>query len=354
MTATKSLKFENLKIQFSNSITGNFLRLPHSIINVLESTDYAIQEFGIGVHFHNSDTPIVHLGWDGHDSGSNENTVLINPILASVYDINQKFPLVDLYIERYDQTRLATEVYVIPETSDDWEIIDSNAMKFQNGEILHQTRIVTPGETLICYLEGIVTKFKIDKVVPSLTSARLTDGSLVVVAPKVNKTRFMKVEHAHNDDNMLKSDTYQIIKKVVLRSTICEVDCTKKKPFVVYVNNGVLLPSQKGYLSIIQCSLRQLKKSDSDNKTVDVLPKKIGVSIKCNSLVPENHICLSSYLWEAFFAHPTNGAKMKLEFLQICQTSMIPGENVKVIIKYFGKDFSSKSEKSYRDLLKGS
>ncbi|CAI4618327.1 CBM_collapsed_G0033800.mRNA.1.CDS.1 [Saccharomyces cerevisiae] len=312
MTTTKRLKFENLRIQFSNAIVGNFLRLPHSIINVLESTNYAIQEFGIAVHSHNSDIPIVHLGWDGHDSGSSENVVLINPVLATVYDLNQKSPLVDLYIQRYDHTHLATEVYVTPETSDDWEIIDANAMRFQNGEILHQTRIVTPGETLICYLEGIVTKFKIDRVEPSMKSARITDGSLVVVAPKVNKTRLVKAD------------------------------------------DGAQLPSQKGYASIVKCSLRQSKKSDSDNKSVGIPSKKIGVFIKCDSQIPENHIALSSHLWDAFFTHPMNGAKIKLEFLQMNQANIISGRNATVNIKYFGKDVPTKSGDQYSKLLGGS
>ena len=354
MTATKSLKFENLRIQFSNDIVGNFLRLPHSIINVLESTSYAIQEFGIAVHYHNSDTPIVHLGWDGHDSGLNENTVLINPVLATVYNFNQRSPLVDLYIQRYDHTHLATEVYVTPETSDDWEIIDANAMRFQNGEILHQTRIVTPGETLICYLEGIVTKFKIDRIAPSIRSARITDGSLVIVAPKVNKTRLVKAEHDHNNNTMPKSDTFQLLKKVILRSTVCKMDRPKNNLFVVYVNDGMQLPSQKGYASIVKCNPRQSKKGDSDNKIVGMHPKKIGVSIKCDSQIPENHIALSAYLWEAFFTYPINGAKIKLEFLQVSQKNMISGRNVIVNIKYFGKDISTKSGNQYIKLLGGS
>lgn len=354
MTTTKRLKFENLRIQFSNAIVGNFLRLPHSIINVLESTNYAIQEFGIAVHSHNSDIPIVHLGWDGHDSGSSENVVLINPVLATVYDLNQKSPLVDLYIQRYDHTHLATEVYVTPETSDDWEIIDANAMRFQNGEILHQTRIVTPGETLICYLEGIVTKFKIDRVEPSMKSARITDGSLVVVAPKVNKTRLVKAEYGHSNKTILKNGAIQLLKKVILRSTVCKMDFPKDNLFVVYISDGAQLPSQKGYASIVKCSLRQSKKSDSDNKSVGIPSKKIGVFIKCDSQIPENHIALSSHLWDAFFTHPMNGAKIKLEFLQMNQANIISGRNATVNIKYFGKDVPTKSGDQYSKLLGGS
>ncbi|EHN01576.1 Pex1p [Saccharomyces cerevisiae x Saccharomyces kudriavzevii VIN7] len=352
MTATNSLKFENLRIQFSNAVVGNFLRLPHSIINVLESTNYTIQEFGIAVHSHNSDTPIVHLGWDGHDSGSNENTILINPVLATVYNMNQKSPLADLYIQRYDHTRLATEVYITPETSDDWEIIDANSMRFQNGEILHQTRIVTPGETLICYLEGIVTKFKVERLVPSLSSARITDGTLVVVAPKLNKTRSAKT---HNNNTNSKSDTSQLLKKEVLRSTICKNDTPERNLFVAYVNDGIELPSQKGYVSIIQCNLRQTKKNGStDSKVVGIPPKMIGVCIKRDKQVPKNHIALSSYLWEAFFTHPINGARIKLQFLQTGQTNMTSERNVKVNIKYFGETLPSKDNDQYINLLQGS
>ncbi|EJS43004.1 pex1p [Saccharomyces arboricola H-6] len=354
MAATRSLKFENLRIQFSNAIVGNFLRLPHSIINVLESTNYAIQEFGIAIHPHNSDTTIVHLGWDGYDSASNKNTILINPVLAAVYNINQKSPLVDLYIQRYDHTCLATEVYVTPETSDDWEIIDANAMRFQNGGILHQTRIVTPGEILICYLEEIVTKFKIDKVVPPLTSARISDGTLVVVAPKVNKARSVETERHHRNRTTSQIDASRVLKSEVLRSTVCKKWDAENNLFVVYVNDKVELFSQKGYVSIIHCNSRQSKKNDSDNKVVGVPLKKIAVCIKRDNEIPKNHISLDSYIWEALFTHPINGAKIKLEFLQISQVNMSSEKNIKVNIKYFGEKFSSKRSDEIINLLKGS
>ncbi|CAI1530379.1 hypothetical protein SEUBUCD650_0K00320 [Saccharomyces eubayanus] len=352
MTATNSLHFNNLKVQFSNFIVGNFLRLPHSIINVLESTNYAIQEFGIAIHSHDSDKPIVHLGWDGYDSASSDNTVLINPILANLYNFNQKSPLVDLYIQRYDHTRLAKEVYVTPETSDDWEIIDANATRFQNGEILHQTRIVTPGETLICYLDGIVTKFKIDKVVPeALTSSRITDGSLVVVAPKVNKERSMKNEYRPSIDKKSNSDVFLPSKRKILRSTICKNGLTEKELFVVYVDDEVELASTRGYVSIVQCNSRQSKKNEPENKVIGVPPKKIGVRIKHDNQVPKNHIALSLYTWEALFTRPVNGTKIKLEFLKTSEMNMKPVGNITVNIKYYGENSSLKDEDEFIKLL---
>ncbi|AMD21585.1 HFL271Cp [Eremothecium sinecaudum] len=187
MTADQNvLSFKRLRVSYSDRIHGNFLRLPSAVASVLDSSNVPIHELGILLQ-----PGDCHVGWDGHESTKPSidgiPVVEINPILAAEYGVAEG-QFVDIHVTRYEESRVATEVHVEPLTSDDWEIISSHVAFFQD-EILFQTRLVATGSRLLCYLDQIVGRFLVKKVVPNLGAARISADTELIIAPRENEAR---------------------------------------------------------------------------------------------------------------------------------------------------------------------
>ncbi|GAV55551.1 hypothetical protein ZYGR_0AV01830 [Zygosaccharomyces rouxii] len=327
MTASKpgELHFSSIRIVSANDIRGNFVRLPSSIVQTIESTGISIQEFGISII--RGDREILHAGWDGYESQGYTNgqpTIDINPILAKEFGLTIG-SIVDLNISKYGASQTATEVHVEPESSDDWEIIESNSLFFQD-EILHQTRIVTVGEMLICYIDNVVSKFRINKIFPeTLKSARINTGSLVVIAPRENRTRF-PVENTKARELNKPMETVARLKRSIITAA-----STNLQGLQIRVHPGEF-ESECALVSILYNSL-DMRHRQALKKVSGKYASDIACAVAIDDTVPSGHIMLSSLVWDCLCTAPENGIKLKIEFCLSQSFANDSSNAVKVLIK---------------------
>lgn len=325
---SNQLQFYSFRVTSSDEIKGNFVRLPSSIVQTLESTGIAIQEFGITISKEGKE--LLHLGWDGYESHGlldGQPTIDINTILAKEVNLHVGMS-VDLTVRKYDETQTATEVYVEPDTSDDWEIIESHAMFFQD-EILHQTRIVTLGETLLCYVDNTVSKFKVKKLTPDpLRSARIGTGSLIIVAPRENKWR-MQRKHTKNDSRKLStSNRYAPSCNSFIKRSIHFTD-PAMNDIKIWLHPDEV-KSEFAYVSILQNSLDSQHNAKQDKPLK--YSKKIAVVAESSGNISKEHIMLSSLVWDSLCVVSKNGCKVQVEFFSEDDHNLNP-KNVSVILR---------------------
>lgn len=329
------LQFNTLRVCTSNDIRGNFIRLPSSIVNTLETTGIAIQDFGIEICQNRKS--LLHVGWDGYESQgflNGQPTIEINPVLAQRMKLHPT-ATVDLFVSKYDQTRTATEVSVEPETSDDWEIIESHALFFQD-EILHQTRIVTLGETLLCYIDNIVCKFTINKIEPTtLKSARINTGSLIVISPRENKARIQN-NHAQTESKKLNKSMESItISNSKIKRSIYGVE---EDSHMELYTHGNEITSKLACVSILHNAL-DLKHHGKQEKQENVVKhaKRVVVAVKSREEIPEGHVAMAPLVWDALWTSSKNGCKVIIEHLDQEQPH-INMRNIKVILTSLQED----------------
>ncbi|SCU86862.1 LAFA_0E03466g1_1 [Lachancea sp. 'fantastica'] len=306
MTQDAELSFQSLRIVFSDRIRGNFVRLPVSIVHVLENTSIPVQEFGITI---NTDGNKVHVGWDGFEalqSLNGQSCVEINPILASAHKIREG-SVVDLSIRQFDQGLVASEVYVEPQSSDDWEVIDGNA-RFIQDNMLSQTRIVVQDELLICYVEQTVAKFTIQKIVPHFSgAARITTDTLVMVAPKVNRSRLVNGKSERHDD------TRSVHKPSVLR-TVQQTENLRGYSMRVAPQ---IAKSSLALVSIIKNPLEPSSEESSEEETKLERAQSIAVSVTADPQTDAKHVALSRFTWDSLGIDARNGYKLKVAFVSL-------------------------------------
>lgn len=326
------LHFRAVRVNLSSDIRNNFVSLPSSIVQTLESTGIAVQEFGIAISVNGID--VLHVGWNGYESQgylNGQSVIDINPILAKEVDLVSGVP-VDLTVSVYDQTRTAKEVFVEPMTSDDWEIIESHAMFFQD-EILHQTRIMTSGEVLICYVDNVVSRFRIKKVIPeTLQSARIDTGSLIVIAPRENLARVQKSQ-VHNERKRLslQGKAANTIHSSVKRTLLSPND-QKSHGMKVFLNCGEV-KCKYAFISILQNSI-ETKHSAKQEKSLK-FASRIAVEVECASdcrALPPAHIQMTSLVWETLCQSPQNGNRICVDFFND-ESSLPNSHDIKVILR---------------------
>lgn len=326
MMASKpsTLHFTAIRIHFSNEIRGNFIRLPSSIVQTLESTGISIQEFGIGIFREGKE--LLHVGWDGYESQGYINgqpSIDINPILAKEFNLFSGLA-VDLNISRYGDAQAASEVYVEPETSDDWEIIESNSMFFQD-EILHQTRVVTVGEMLICYVDNVVSKFRIQKIIPAnLKSAKINTGSLIIVAPRENKLRAPRDSPKHQELKKIPHNA-TTLKRTVIRGKEVELRNVEAR---VHPSD---LEYEYAFISIVHNSF-DIKHNQSVKNAINKYSHNIAVTVASDVTIPNGSILLSPLVWNSLYTSPQNGLKLKVEFFDGHSIISDPSK-IKVLVK---------------------
>ncbi|AEY98055.1 FAFR371Wp [Eremothecium gossypii FDAG1] len=304
MTAEQSLEFFQLRVVYSDAIRGNFVRLPGNVISVLESTAIPVHEFGIQVQ-----PGGWYVGWDGHESQQTvggQPVLEVNPVLGGELGV-QVGQTVDIRVRHYDEQAVAAEVYVEPEGSDDWEVIEANAMFFQD-EMLFQTRIVSPGAKLVCYVDRIVARCRVQRVVPeSLAAARLSTDTLVVVAPRVNKAR--KAAAPAAAEPLPVAEKAKALGSVLLRSTF---RATASPRLSVEVPPGGV-QSPVAFVSVVRNPLELRAPSKEDAVTQPA--RRIAVEVVASGEVPAGHVSLSHSVWQCLALTRDNGEKVKLEFV---------------------------------------
>lgn len=340
------LRFQSLHIRTSHEIKGNFIRLPSYIVQTLENTGIAIQEFGILIL--KNGKGLLHVGWDGYESQSylsGQATIEISPVLAQSLGA----PIgsaVDLVVSRYGSSRTAEEVYVEPETSDDWEIIESHSQFFQE-EILHQTRIVTVDETLFCYVDNVTCRFKIQRIVPSsLRSARINTGSLIVVAPRVAASRIQRANsHAKN----LPATSLESLNplEVTTKRSMCEVGDRDDGDMRIYINSKEM-KSQLCFVSILHNSLdlKHQGKHDKQDKSQKVA-KKVAVAVEGRDDMPKGHVAMTPIVWDALWFQSQNGCKVIVEWLKV-EENNVEGRQILAVLRPVAHSDEAKSNAKHR------
>lgn len=323
----EQLFFHHIRVNLSNDVNDNFVSLPGSVVQTLEATGIPIQEFGISILLNGEEK--LHVGWNGYDSQgylNGQSTIDINPILAKEANLTSGVQ-VSLAIKRLDQRHIAQEVFVEPLTSDDWEIIESHATFFQD-EILHQTRIVTLSEALICYVDNVVSRFVIKKIVPHhLKSARIDRGSLVVVAPRENLKRAQK-NHTNTERrrSMANRETNPINWHV--KRSLYPRETNKITGLRILLNSEEI-HSRYACLSILQNSI-EFKKSAKQEKPAKNL-QKIIVEVQSGE-VPRDHIDMAPLVWSALSFEPGNGTRINVDFI-MDESSFATGKAIKVTLR---------------------
>ena len=292
------LQFHGLKVEYSNSIKGNFIRLPERICQTLDSTPYPIQDFDICIK-----TPkhTFHLGWDGFTSQKSDQVVMIHPLIGSIYGINNN-ARVNISISRCDKDSYVSEVHVEPVTSDDWEVIESNSEILQD-EILHQTRIVSTGNIIICYVGNIIVKLLVKQILPkTLKTGRIVDGSLIIVEPKENKIRRKEVLNVNET-----SGKPEVLQQMMLRSVAWKLDDGQTDPMTVWIHPSKI-KSQFAFISIID-NLLELGKDDKNEKereSQQIFPaERIAVNVKAirpGVRRPTTALIPSSMVWNTLLS----------------------------------------------------
>ncbi|AET38664.1 AAA family ATPase peroxin 1 Ecym_3161 [Eremothecium cymbalariae DBVPG len=307
MKGDNSLLFNHLRLVTSDQIRGNFVRLPTSVISVLESTNIPVHEFGVLIQ-----PGSCYVGWDGHESRqtiNGEPVIEINPVLAQDFQLKVG-QIIDIQINHYNDSLVASEVFVEPETSDDWEIIESNAMFFQD-EMLFQTRIVNPGGKLVCYVDRIVARFNVKKVVPeNLTAARISTNTMMIIAPRVNNKAPKVVK---KPTSLLVTEKTKECKPIIRRTTF--KPAAGKKLTIELSKSDV--KSTIAYISILQNPLDlQMVPAATKEEGITHPAKRIAVDVKAVESLEVGHIRMSLQVWNCINGTRSNGEKIKIEFLQ--------------------------------------
>ncbi|QLL34587.1 hypothetical protein HG536_0G04490 [Torulaspora globosa] len=335
------LRFRSLHIRTSNEIKGNFIRLPSHIVQTLENTGVIIQEFGISILQNGKN--VLHVGWDGYESQSymsGQATVEINPVLAQSVGI----PIgsaIDITVGRYGSSRMAEEVYVEPETSDDWEIIETHSQFFQE-EMLHQTRIVAIDETLFCYVDNVTCRFKIKKIIPeSLRSARINNGSLIAVAPRVAASRVQKAP-AHSRTLSTTTSVDQLNRPdVAIKRSMYNFTGMNDQNMRISVNSSEI-KSQFSFVSILQNALDIKHQGKYGKQETNLkITRKIAVAVEGRDDIPKGHVAMTPIVWDALWFQAQNGYKVVIEFLKE-EKSDTAASQIMVVLRPFAKSDKAK------------
>lgn len=301
------LLFNSINLNFSSDIKGNFVRLPSSIIHALEQTRLPINQFGITLQEeHQTETDLITIGWDGLSSLDNE-SIDINPLL-----LNHNIQKVNIRLKNFDSHNVASEVYIEPLTSNDWEIIEKNSTYLQDN-ILSQTRFVELNKILICYINNtLFCKFKVKKIMSDndMPVTILSNGTLIIVSPLENKSRMKNP----------KKKT-PILETGILRSLILKEDDKMFLNTTCFINKNNRKSYSMAKISIIENPL-------------DTFPENnipILVNIR-ESKIPQNQIGITTTLYNTLSLNNHNGYKIKIEYLH--DTVMpIDINNTKLIFK---------------------
>ncbi|CUS21374.1 LAQU0S03e01090g1_1 [Lachancea quebecensis] len=299
------LKFKSIKLTLFDGIRSNFVRLPSSIVQVLENSPIPVHEYGIEI---NGEKYNFSVGWDGFESSHGLNgqaAVQINPVLAATCGVRDG-DVVDLTIRHFSDSLVAREVYIEPQTSDDWEIIERNA-RFLQDDILHQTRIVAKNSILICYVERTIAKFKIQRLVPeTLDIARLGMDTLVVISPMLNKSRIS------NGKPKSQLETFVTHSPRLLRS-ICWNE--NLSGYSVGVSPGDVR-SPLAFISIVRNPLEGKVQDDgaADDTAIECA-QRIAVKVFTIKHLESSQIVLSDLACESLGILKKNGEKVKIEHI---------------------------------------
>lgn len=337
--STNQLRFRSLHVGTANEIKGNFIRLPSYIVQTLENTGVTIQEFGISIVQNGKN--VVHVGWDGYESRSGmsgQTAIEINPMLAQSVGLPMG-SAVDITVDRYGDTRIAEEVYVEPESSDDWEIIETHSEFFQE-EMLHQTRIVAMDETLLCYVDSVTCRFKVKKIIPeSLGSARINNGSLIVVAPRVAASRAQK---AHTKSLPVNTGAEQLSRpEMAIKRSMFRFAGKNDQNMRIGVNSREM-KSQFSFVSILHNALDIKRQGKHDKQEADSkIARKIAVAVEGHDDIPQGHVAMTPIVWDALWSQPENGCKVIVEFLK--QEEYDTADNqIMVVLRPFAKNDKTK------------
>lgn len=288
----QELSFQGLRVVFSQELDSNLVRLPNKVCQLLDQSNIPIQEFGIRI---NSD---AYVGWDGQSSKNfhgSDHILEMNAILAGEYRL-QMGQLVDISVKRYGNDTFVNEVYVEPNTFQDWERIDANSAYFQD-QILYQTRLVKQRAKLLCFMQNLVCKFTINSISPQdIEVGRLTNDTLVIVSPKVKEENF-------DNETLVINGSERVVKRTLLGEELIGFTIALKGPQHDY-----------SLVSLVQNPIEGLKEKEGID---GVQPDEICCRVIQDSSLADDDVKVSELLRHVLKLSPTNGYKIKITYVKI-------------------------------------
>jgi len=341
-------------IKFNNEVTGNFIRLPSRVADVIYSSHVEIQRFRFKLNEQ------WYFSWDGFDS-SNDKCIEINPVLGKTLGFTTDQSIL-FEVEQFDALNsLLSEVHVKPLSSDDWEIAEQHSSYLQE-EILNQTKIVNLGGILVCYVGNNVCRLRVETLIPKkLQVGLIGDGSLIIVEPIENKLRSTKLN--------IKSEAVTLSSKRLLcwnMETNSHSSLVLDKGTNMYMNKGEII-SEFGYVSIIGNKIEKespqvnAHKVSEHSTSVLKYSKRVAVRIlpleteQVNKL-PASHILLGDAVWDSLGISrgqiPNNGTRINVEYVNNYETPNKVSQADSRIIFHFFNDEGDDIECTIDNILK--
>lgn len=276
-----------VKLAINNDIRGNFIRLPTDIVDELYSRDVDLQDYYFQI-----DSKLQFLSWDGLES-THADCMEVNAAVATQMGVlSQVGQYFGIEVLVFGEDAKVRDVYVVPVTSADWEIMENNVLLLQS-EFIQYTKLVYLEGIITCYIGNNLTcQVKVQKIEPKgLAIGQLVEGSLVIVEPKVH-------EKKRNVSKKIEMPSK------IMRSLIWTVENEEN---VVIISKDQFV-SDYGYITMLDRSL-----ADRLNLTKRIAVKFIKDT---TSDIPTNHICMSKSLRSSFFPRfENNGIRFKLDFI---------------------------------------
>eukprot|EP00004_Rigifila_ramosa_P026800 TRINITY_DN8496_c0_g1_i2.p1 TRINITY_DN8496_c0_g1~~TRINITY_DN8496_c0_g1_i2.p1 ORF type:complete len:1093 (-),score=227.60 TRINITY_DN8496_c0_g1_i2:38-3316(-) len=121
----------------------------------------------------------VLVGWGG--ASCDQNVIEIPAPFAAALRLEKGTPVT--VVHRTDIPP-ATQVFVEPASSDDWEILEANAEMLES-ELLNCVSVVSEGETFpFIVRQNLQIRIRVAKALPAASGVRLVIDSEVIIAPK--------------------------------------------------------------------------------------------------------------------------------------------------------------------------
>lgn len=323
------------KVVYSHDVKGNFVRLPIELVDAVEAANIQVQDVKVKLH----GSELLTLGWDGFETTTN-GTVEINASLAKLYSLKPG-QIITTSIAKFTEDEVAIEVHLEPNSSYDWDIIEGNSQLIQDS-ILFQTRAVTLQKPFICYLDSMIATFKVTRIVPeNVKTVKLTDGTLVVVAPKLNTKSKQK----------LKNSVPEKCKRLV-KSRLCEQQ-ENLEGLTVIIRGEPEKESEYGCISV---------KRKLHVKNKDPYLRQIPVRVCYSDLVAQEHVLIAPLVWQCLALTAANNELFELWINTINVQVASSPEDITLIFRPFGSNqhhHTSESKKKSEisqllDQLKGS
>lgn len=303
------------------SLKSCLVNLPQSLTRSLAVKNVPAQK--VVVVISHATTKSSFCGWSGHTS-SNSKAIELDPAFARNLGLTEGSEVsIDIKIE----PREADVIWVEPQTTDDWEIMELHA-SFLELNLINQIRAVSFSHPLTLYLNTHTkATIVVKKIEPELKAgedfAKISEFAEIVVSPKVRTKMHSSTSKSKSVTSSIPKTRATERKRTVFLRTI--IDINSKLVGFHAVLPAAVLRSNIGlvsYLSIQTVLPPSLQRSANEDMISPPLPpkaigekalevsNKIVVHAHSSEDVPEGHVKVSSMV--AFALGLDVGSRVKL------------------------------------------